>query len=76
MQETSGVGEYEIKMYVDKNKNGLIALYGGEYYSLTSENIKNFWGFVVHLLKIIKSYLQVGIIHCLYLTLQVFALLI
>ncbi|HAH9624824.1 TPA: bundle-forming pilus minor pilin BfpJ [Escherichia coli] len=44
MQETSGVGEYEIKMYVDKNKNGLIALYGGEYYSLTSENIKKFLG--------------------------------
>ena len=37
-------GWYEVKMYADNDRNGVIALYGDEHYSLTVESIKQFLG--------------------------------
>ncbi len=37
-------GWYRIVMYVDRQKNGLIALYGDEHNSLTVDSIKQFLG--------------------------------
>ncbi len=42
--EGVSVSGYEIKMYVDNKKNGLIALYGDEHYSLTIKSMKQFLG--------------------------------
>ncbi len=42
--EGGSFGGYKIKMYVDSKDNALIALYGGEHYSLTIKNMKPFLG--------------------------------